>query len=222
MSGSGRPSVGREDGLRLLDHDLDGDARQPHALLDAGERIDERAHLVDVLDLGEGDDELGGKPLRTERGEKPVERAEAPRVKLVRERLDADADERRQRASLLSFRDFLCGELDVMIFLGVGPRAVPIFEVDAEVFDGLTLELGEDAGVHRLRETLIETDRAREPWRVRAVRRERSLRELAELLCHIVYKEVTSAVHGVDGLTRGRLSRITTRNGVIRSGEEVH
>ena len=100
-------------------------------------------------------------PVLHERGDEQVERAQAARVQLVRHRLDADADERRQRAGDHAGGDFLRCRLRVAIFLGVGPRAVAVLEIETEILDRFALELGEDA----LADGVRPSTRGPPPWR---------------------------------------------------------
>ena len=86
-----------------------------------------------------------------ERRDEDVERAQAARVQLLRHRLDADADERRQRSRRQPPR-LPRRPLRVAVFFGVGPDAVAVLEVDAEVFDRLARELFDDAGANRVGE----------------------------------------------------------------------
>ena len=76
--------------------------------------------------------------------------------KILGQRLDADADERRQHAGLSSAaRHGLRGGDGVSVFFVVGPVAVAVLEVDAVVLDRLALELGEGPFPDALRESFV-------------------------------------------------------------------
>ena len=62
-------------------------------------------------------------------------------VQLLDERLDADADERRQRAGVEPRATSLRRRLRVAVLLGVRAVAVAVLEVDSEVLDRLAAQL---------------------------------------------------------------------------------
>ena len=101
--------------------------------------------------LRHGDRKVVGQPLAGlhKRGHEQVERAEAARVQLARHRLDPDADERRQRAGDHAGRDFPGRRLRVAIFLGVGPRAIAVLEIEAKILHRLAFQLREHARADR-------------------------------------------------------------------------
>src|SRR6185312_5648239 len=78
------------------------------------------------------------------------------------ERLDADAEERRQGAEGEAARDLRAGGDRVVVLLVVGAIAVAVLEVDPEVLDRLAPELLDDALVHLVGEVRRDTDRLRE------------------------------------------------------------
>jgi hypothetical protein len=75
--------------------------------LERGERADECYHLLGHRHLGQRDHEAGRQPARLvhERRHEQVQRAERPLGELGRQRLDADADEGRERRVLHPARD---------------------------------------------------------------------------------------------------------------------
>ena len=94
-------AVGGEDRLRRLDHQLELQraGRQLAPVLERVARGGERRHLLGRRDLRQRDDEVrrqrAAGPLEQPRQEQ-IERAEAAALQLFAERLDPDADGRRQ------------------------------------------------------------------------------------------------------------------------------
>src|SRR4029079_12089817 len=98
-----------------------------------------------------------------------VERAQGSASQLFRERLDADAGERRQSPCGQS-RGHLAGRgLGVAVLLRIRAVAVAVLEVGAEILDGLAAELLADAGVDRGGEVLPQSDRSGEVRRSRGI-----------------------------------------------------
>ena len=91
---------------------------------------------------------------------KRSKRAQAAPLQLLAQRLDADADERRQRAVRQPRRDLVGRGLRVAVLFVVGAVAVAVLEVDAEVLDRLARQLVDDARVDAVGEA---RDRARSP-----------------------------------------------------------
>ena len=87
-----------------------------------------------------------------QRRHEEIERAQAARVQLLRQRLDADADERRQRAAASAAATPPAADARVSVLFGVRPDAVAVLEVDPEVLDRLAAQLGDDARADRLGE----------------------------------------------------------------------
>src|SRR5207244_10078699 len=134
------------------------------------------------------------------------QRADAPPHQLLRERLDADADERRERAVLHAGGDFARGGGGVAVLLVVGTVAVSVLEVDAEVFHRFAAKLLDDARVNRLRLRAIDADGGRERRAVRRVLLKRAQRELAQLLRRVGLEQLRAAVDRVHRLARGRVA----------------
>ena len=149
-----RAAVGPEQRLRRLDHQLDpeGPGGQAVAGFEALAEADQRARLLGDGDLRQRDDEVVGEPS-ARRGEQRVDedlqRARAARLPLGAERLDPDAEERRQQPLGETARHLARGGHGGRVLVGVGARAVAVLEVDAEVLDRLAPQLGEHALVHR-------------------------------------------------------------------------
>ena len=123
-------------------------------------------------------------------------------MQFARHRLDPDADERRERASAQSLRDFLRRSLRVAIFLCVGSVAVAVLEIDAEVFDRLASKLLYDTCPNRTRK--LRRLEAQGPCKRRGVWRilvEHTARSDAELSCRVRAEQMRAAVNGVDRLT---------------------
>ncbi len=80
MIGSAARPSGKKNRLRLLDHDFDRNfASEPEHLFDRRQPLDERAHLIDVLNLRKRHDEILREiPARNERRQKNFERARRP------------------------------------------------------------------------------------------------------------------------------------------------
>ena len=146
-----------DDRLRRFDHRLDPQRarRQAVPLLEHFEQAHRGGHLLRHLHLRHGDDEILRQlaaGLREQRGDEDVERANAARAQVFVQRLDADADERRQRTRREAARHFRRARGGVAIFLGVGAVAVAVLEIEPEIFHRLAPQLLDDAGVDLLRQ----------------------------------------------------------------------
>jgi hypothetical protein len=161
-----------DDGLRLLDHDLEAQSssRQPELRLQCVEGVRQRSGVFGDLQFGQGDHEPGGEgAIRgLEHGrEEEVERAKGSTSCLFGHRFDADSEERRQDALGTTTAHLACTPQRVLVLFFVRPDAVAVLEVDAKVFDGLGPELVDNARPHLLRELWFEVERARQGRRVR-------------------------------------------------------
>ena len=104
----------------------------------------QRRHLLGHGHLGQRDDEVGWHLAAAgigQRGDGQVQRADGALVALQRERLDADAAERRQRAGSHSLGQLLADGDGVEVLFLVGAVAVAVLEVDAVVLHRLALQL---------------------------------------------------------------------------------
>ncbi len=118
--------------------------------------------------------------------EEQVERSQAARRQLGAERLDADADARRQCAGGETVGDCVRREPRKVILLCVGPRAEAVLEIDAEVLDRLALQLVDDARMNAVGEREVEPEglrQRRRGWRVLVERLERGRAELLRDIC---------------------------------------
>ena len=162
-----RPVVG-EDRLRRLDHQLETGAipaASPRARLErvAGGR--QRRDLLRRRDFRQRDDEVRRQHAAggvEQRGEEQIERAQAPPLQLLAERLDADADAWRQRAARRGGRDVTRRVDGKPIFFVIGPIAEPVLEIDPEVLDRLARQLVDEPRVDAVGE---RGDRDRPPRR---------------------------------------------------------
>src|SRR5687767_4393551 len=78
--------------------------------------------------------------LFRESGNENIECAKATCAQFFVERLDADADERRECTVLTSLGSFSRSRSCVTVFFLIGSIAVAVFEVDAKVFNRLALK----------------------------------------------------------------------------------
>ncbi len=139
-------------------------------------------------------------------------------MQLFRHRLDPDADERRQHSRRVTGGDFLGYRLRVAVLFGVGPDAVAVFEVDAEVLDRLARELVDDPRADRSGEPGLvgrKRERAGERTGVRRVLVENRARDRADLRRRISLEEVRAAIQAVHGLAIAALSRICAAGGGV-------
>jgi hypothetical protein len=108
-------------------------------------------------------------------------------VKLTGERLDADADEGRQRAGLEPGGDFQGSRLRVRVLFGIRSVSVSVLEVDAKILDGLPAKLLDDPRPdcvgegQRVAGAWFELKRLVERARIRRILLERGQGERTEL-----------------------------------------
>ena len=171
-----------DDRLRCFDHHfkLQTSSGESCLLLELTEQCGERRHLFGNRDLWQRYDEVIRQTSVVafdKRGDKDVERAKAARAQFFIERLDSNADERRQRAILTSFSSLGCRGNSVSILFVVGTVSITIFKIDAEVFDGFALKFlarlcCKSCGPAMLLFSLCARDRVRssETRRVRSLR----------------------------------------------------
>ena len=164
--------VGCEDGLGGLDLDLEADApvRQPVRLLELVAQLRHRRDLFGVADLGQRQDEpFGQSPVSS----RPVRKMS--RVRMPRSRTAASMHFMRMPTygAAVPFRVGLAdqpgGTGRCRVLLGVAAAAVAVLEVDAQVLDGLALQLGAYAVVHRGGELVGEAEHRGEGGGVRGV-----------------------------------------------------
>ena len=159
---------------------------------------------------------------REQRRQEPVQRPNAAQLELGVERLDADADERRQRVRGESLRHLFRGGFGVAVFLGVGPRAVTVLEVDPVVLDRLVVQLVDDAAVQVVRRVAVqvrEPERAGERAGVGRVLLQRAQRGRAHARGDVALEQVRAAIHGVNGLAVAALAGVGCGELTVRVGE---
>jgi hypothetical protein len=144
-------------------------------------------------------------------GDEDVESAQAAPEQLTRERLDANADEGRERAAGHPVGDGFGGADGIAVLLGIGAVAVAVLEVDAVVFHRLALQLGEHAGVDAIGQGLGHAEGVRERVGVGRVLAHGPQGQGPELAGRVGLEELRAAVHRVDGLTGGRVAGMPTR-----------
>ena len=148
--GKHQAPVGADQRLGQLDHELElqRPRRQPQRALEGLEGGDGSAHLLGAFDLRHCHHEARWQaPLGVlhQGGEEDVERANRPGFRDTGERLDADADEGRERALLEAAGQLPGRPGRVAVLLGVGADAVAVLEVEPVVLHRLMFELGPDA-----------------------------------------------------------------------------
>ena len=157
-----------------------------------------------VRELGERDDEArrpGRAGGRAQRAQEALERAQAAGRQLVRERLDADAVERRGGLLRDPAREFLRGGVGVPVLLGVGAMAVAVLEVDPEVLDRLAPELLDHPGMDGPGQPDVEPEGRGEGLGVGRVLGERGERQRAQPGRRVGPEEVGTAIDGVHWLS---------------------
>ena len=217
-------AAGGKDALGELNHQLDlqGPVGQAVYFFELVEQVGEGGHLGGDGDLGQGNHEVFGEfsARRFEqRGDEQVEGTHAAVLQFLVQRLDADTDERRQDALGHAPGHFLGGADGGGVFFVVGAVAVAVFEVDAEVFDGLGLELGAHPGVHRVGQVLGDSDGLTQICGGGCISVEVSEGELAELAGGLCLIQLGAAVHGVQWLTLGGLAGVTHGVGKVGLSE---
>src|SRR5467141_816570 len=152
QSGQTRFASPVEDRLGGFDHDLE--SKQTFLDVESGfERFEhtcQRGRLLRDHDFWQSDDKIFREPAPrglAQSADKKIEGANASFAQLGRKWLDAYADEGRQGALAHSTRHLFRGKFRVLVFFGVGAVPVAVLEVDAKIFDGLTLEFFEHASI---------------------------------------------------------------------------
>ena len=138
------------------------------------EHLGEDRDVLGRGDLRERDDEPLGQPARgLDQGrQERVEGSDAPSLHAVGERLHAEAEGHRCGSGPAGRVEGSSGLLRVAVLLVVGPDAVPVLEVHAEVLDRLPLQLGVDARPHAFGDRGVHAERVLERGRVGSVRLE--------------------------------------------------
>ena len=158
----------------------------------------------------------------TQRREKEIERAQAAALQLLVQRLDPDADPRRQRAAASAFATSSAADCAKPILFLVGPVAEAILEIDAEVLDRLARELVDDAQVDAIGQAGDPGPSA--PASAAGVGRvllQRAQRQRAELLRGVGLEQVRAAVDGVHRLPRGRIAGKLLGDAHVRLVERI-
>src|SRR5215212_1034912 len=143
------------DRLRGFDHHLklQTASSQTCLLLELCEQCGESRHLFRNSDLRQGHDEVVRQTAVVQlnkTGDKNVERTNAARSQFFIKRLDANADEGRQRALLTSVSSFGRSRDRVSVLFFVRPVSVTVFKVDAKVFDGFSHQFVCDSSINRV------------------------------------------------------------------------
>ena len=184
---------------------------QPERRLQQVEEIGQRGDLLGDRHLGKGDHEAfrqAPSGLADQRGQEEVERAEGPRLQLLGERLDADADEGRQAPGREPGGHLAGGGLGVAVLLRVRTVAVAILEVGPEVLDRLAAEPLGDTGVNRDAEVLPQPHRRREVRGSGGVLFESPQRQRSQPGGDVGLEEVRAAVDRVDRLAASGIARL--------------
>ena len=214
------PPVRPEERLRRLDHELhaEGAGGEPMAALERVEERHQERRLLRSGDLGQRDHEVARQDATGTRQELVDEELQRPRrasLPFLAERLDPNADERRKQAFGHRARRLLGRAHRRRVLFGVGTRAEPILEVDAEILDRLAFELLLHALVDDRDQPFAvrprgkrEADGLREVGRVSSVSRHRATRAFAEARHRLRAKQLRAAVDGVHRLPRGAVARI--------------
>src|ERR1700752_1616653 len=113
-----------ENRLRGLDHDLEAERSlwEAERRFHRSKQARERSRLLGDHHLGQGDDEVLRQASArgfAERTYKEIERTNAAGAQLRRERLEANADERRKTSGGESLGHFFGGEVRVMVLSGI-------------------------------------------------------------------------------------------------------
>jgi hypothetical protein len=198
-----------------------GESQRP---LQLAERLAEDHYLLARRDLGQRDHEVVGQlaaGLAHHRRHEQVQRAQAARRQLLAERLDADADERRQRPGRHSLHHLERRRAGVAVLLLVGAVPVAVLEVDPEVLDRLALQLGANPLVDRPRQVPDRVDAGDrgELERVGAVLVHGPQRDCAQLRRRVRLEQVSPAVHRVDRLTASGLERVALHDQLVRPAQ---
>ena len=203
-------AVGGEDRLRRLDHQLELQRSPARGRASTRRRrTPTRAPSTcsGAVIFGSVTTKFGGSvpPVCSSSArQEEIEGPEAAALQLVAERLDPDADRRRQRAGLRCPRRPRRPPLRVLVLLGVGAVAEAVLEVDPEILDRLARQLVDDARVDaRARASASRPERRGERRRVGRVLLQRAQRDRAELLRRVGLEQMRAAVDDVHRLPRG-------------------
>ena len=216
-------AVGREDRLRGFDHQLERD-RSRSQLQRPLERRAGASNGGDMArrhQLGNRDHEVRRQSSARgtdERRHEQVERAQAARVQFVRHRLDPDADEWRQRASLETGGDLLSDRYGMRVLFGIRPDAVSVLEVDAEVLDRLARQLVDDAAANSLGQRALvrtQSERSGKRRRVGRVLLEHGSCDRAYSCGGVGLEEMRTTIDAVDGLPVAGFTGIGAADGEI-------
>ncbi len=197
-------AVGTEQRPRRLDHQLErhGAGLEMEPRLEALEQVYQGGHFLGRRYLGQGDGEvcweLAAGPLDQRRHEQ-LERAGRARGSPGHERLDSDAEERRQARQ--AGRDLRTSGPRDRVLLLIRAVAEPVLEVDSEILDGLAPELLLQPREQRAVDVAIE--RRGERRSVRGILGQGPQRELTPLGGEPRSKQVRADVRRMDGAAPG-------------------
>jgi hypothetical protein len=196
--------------------------RPTQLALEGLEQPREHADLLGDRHLGERQHEVRGQLARgiEQRAEEDAQRAHAAHAQLLGERLHPDADELGQRAGLVRLRHLARGVRHVAVFIRVGPRAVAVLEVDAEVLDRLARQLVDDARVHGLGEH-PQPQRLIQRRGIGRVLGERAPRHLAQLRRGVGAEQVAASVDHVHRLALRRVAGMERHEREVRGAQRV-
>ncbi len=181
-----------------------------------------RHHGLDLLDRGhlrQGHDEsVADAALRDQLADEEVERAQSAPSRRRLEALEPDAVERWRLAGAHGCRHRPCRGDDRRVLLLVGPVAVAVLEVDAQVFDRLGGQLGEHPVVDGAVDARLTEDGA-QLLDAAAIARQ-CLPGLGTPVGHEVGGVAVSGdVDGVHRLPHTSVTRIACRQVGIRRGQ---
>lgn len=194
--------------------------RQTVGLLEGVEQPDEGGDLFGVRHLGKGEHQALGEPARLHQtGEEYVRGADAPVAYGGLHAFHPDAHVRGRRAVLVRLRDQPRRAGGSLVLLGVGAGAVAVLEVDAQVFDGLALQLGADAVVNGRGELLRDAENGGERGRIGGMLVKGAERLVAPGADGLCGKGVAGDVDRVDGLAGAGVSRVAAGEFGVHRGE---
>ncbi len=151
-----------------------------------------------------------------QRRDEDIQRPQAACVEFLRQRLDADADERRQGAGGKALGHFLGDRTGVAVLFLVNAVAVAVLEIDPKVLHRLATKLVGDTRANGGRVHVSrQVERARERFAVTRVLVQGRQRHCTELAGGIRTEQVRSAIHGVNRLTVVPLSGKGLRDPVV-------
>ena len=207
------PPVRRDDRTRRFDHDLKPQraARYAQLLFEAVEHVGKCRDLFGKHDLWQCNKEIvrqaAGRLGQT--GKKKVQRPDRTPVSLGRHRLDANADERRQRTARQSLCHLVGGTDGVGVLFVIGPDAVAVLKIDPKVLDRFAGKLFPDSFMHNARQFARYAEDRGQHRRVARVFVKCRRREPAELCRCLGAEKLGSAVNCVNRLAAMRVSRKT-------------